>query len=357
MIKKENMVKKENTVKKEKKKMNTDMKIFIVFSVIIALGFSLWLYNMLKPKVVVTIDGIQVNTVEFQYYYSQNLSQALQSKDPSMDEATFLSSPNSAGTGTIKDTIKQQAMSQVVQVKVLLLKARKDRFKADGTLINQQWQAFEDNLLKNAQSSSMTLEQFCKAAVGVSLSKAEKYFKEYAKSQKYMAAKTDEVAVDKKELATFYKDNKTNLDRAVVRHILISCAQDASDEVVAEKKKLADSILEKVNKGDDFAALAKEYSEDTGSKDSGGVINIQPNGQMVPEFQNWVFSHKAGDTGIVRSTYGFHVMKLDSIFTTLESQSKEIENVYKSNKYQSMLNKTLSGNEYKIQVKDAYSTF
>ena len=342
-------------VKKEKKKMNSDMKTFIVFAIIIALGFSLWFYNMLKPKDIVTIDNIKVNATEFQYYYSQNLSEALQSKDPSMDEQTFLNS--NYGSGTVRDSIKEQTLSQVVQIQVLLLKAGKDKFKVSGKEVNEAWQAFEDNLKSNAVSNEMTLQEFTKAALGISLSSTEKYYKEYVKSQKYMEAKTEEVAIDKEELSTFYNDNKANLDRAVIRHILVSCAEGSEDTVVAEKKKLAEDILEKVNKGEDFAALAKEYSEDPGSKDNGGMYEIQPNGQMVAEFEDWTFSHKAGDTGIVQTTYGFHVMKLDSIFDTLESQTKEIEAAYKSNKYQTMLQEVLSGSEYKIEVQEAYSTF
>ncbi len=342
-------------VKKEKQKMGSDIKTFIVIAIIVALGFSIWFYTMLKPQVVVTIDGKKVNTTEFQYYYSQNLSQALQSKDPSMDETTFLNS--SYGSGTVKDSIKQQTMSQIVQIEVLLQKARKDRFKFNGKEVDEAWQAFEDNLKSNAGSNQMTLQQFAKAAMGVSLGTVEKYYKDYVKSQKYMAAKTEAVSLEKDELTKFYNDNKANLDKASIRHILVSCEKGADEKVVAEKKKLAEEVLAKVNNGGDFAALAKEYSEDPGSKDNGGVYEIQPNGQMVAEFENWTFSHKAGDTGIIQSSFGFHVMKLDSIFNTLESQKKDIEFACKSDKYQKLLSEELNGNKYKIEVKDAIASF
>lgn len=342
-------------IKKEKRKMGNDMKSFIVFSIIVALGISLLLYNILKPKLIVSIDNVKVNSTQFQYYYVQNLSVALQSKDTSMDDETFLAS--TYGSGTVKDSIKEQSLTQVVQTKVLLLEAKKDKFKANTKEINQEWEAFEDNLLLNAQDSKMTLKQFSKVALGVNLGTAEKYYKEYLKSQMYMAAKTEEVVIDKNELATFYETNKKNLDRAVIRHILVACAENATDKLVDEKKKLAESILVKVNKGDAFEALAKEYSEDTGSKDNGGVYEIQPNGQMVTEFENWTFSHKPGDTGIVRTSFGFHIMKLDSIYNTFESQSKEIELAYKSNKYQSTVQEYMYGGKYKVDIKDAYSTY
>jgi Parvulin-like peptidyl-prolyl isomerase len=342
-------------VVKKKAKMNSDMKGFIVFAVIVVIGLALLFYNMTKPKVFVTIDGNKVNAVEFQYYYSQNLSQALQQKDSSMDEQTFLS--QNTGSGTVKDSIKQQTISQIVQVRVLLLKAKKDRFKFDGKEINDAWQSFKSNLQANAQSNQMDLQKFAKAAFNVSLGNVEKYYKDYVKAQKYMEAKTEEVSVNKDDLAKYYNDNKKNLDKAVVRHILIMCDQSASESVVAEKKKQAEDILAKVNNGGDFAALAKQYSEDTGSKDDGGKYEIKQDGQMVAEFQDWAFSHKTGDTGIVRTQFGFHVMKLDNIYDTLESQAKDIETAYKSNKYQTSLQEELQGSKYKIEVKDAYSAF
>ena len=61
---------------------------------------------------------------------------------------------------------------------------------------------------------------------------------------------------------------------------------------------------------DSFAELAKTKSTDTGSSANGGLYeNVYP-GQMVPNFNSWCFdaSRKAGDTGIVESTYGYHVM-------------------------------------------------
>ena len=59
-----------------------------------------------------------------------------------------------------------------------------------------------------------------------------------------------------------------------------------------------------------FAALATEKTEDTGSQSTGGLYERVYKGQMVKAFENWCFdaARKAGDTGIVESDYGYHVM-------------------------------------------------
>ena len=108
-----------------------------------------------------------------------------------------------------------------------------------------------------------------------------------------------------------------------VRHILVKFAKaDKNDKsttyTLAEKetaKKKAEELLEQWKKGekvdeDSFAALAKEKTEDTGSKSNGGLYEDIYKGQMVAAFENWCFDkdRKAGDTGLVETEYGYHVM-------------------------------------------------
>ena len=107
-----------------------------------------------------------------------------------------------------------------------------------------------------------------------------------------------------------------------VRHILVAPetnddntkAKDATDAQWAAAYKKATKILDEFNAGDkkekSFSKLAKENSTDTGSKDNGGLYeNVVP-GQMVNSFSAWCFdsSRKAGDTAIVKSDFGYHIM-------------------------------------------------
>ena len=106
-----------------------------------------------------------------------------------------------------------------------------------------------------------------------------------------------------------------------IRHILIRAEADAdgnyTDEAKAAAKTRAEEILAEFESGDktedSFAALANEYSEDTGSNTNGGLYENVAKGQMVEEFDAFCFdSHKPGDTGIVYgesgSYAGYHVM-------------------------------------------------
>ena len=117
-------------------------------------------------------------------------------------------------------------------------------------------------------------------------------------------------------------ENKTNL--VDVMHILVQFEggttdsngnKTYSDAEKAKAKEEAEKLLKQWQEGekadkDAFAELAKKESDDTGSKENGGLYeDVYPN-QMVPAFNDWCFdsARKAGDTGIVETEYGYHVM-------------------------------------------------
>ncbi len=99
-------------------------------------------------------------------------------------------------------------------------------------------------------------------------------------------------------------------DRVHVEHILFMTVGKTSAEI-AEIKKKAEKVLDLVKHGGDFAKLAKQYSEDPGSKDKGGDLGWILKGQTVPEFQQVAFSLPVGQvSGLVQTQYGFHIIKV-----------------------------------------------
>ena len=111
-------------------------------------------------------------------------------------------------------------------------------------------------------------------------------------------------------LKTPYRDESINKN---VRHILFTADTYGSD---ANAKKKADEVYEEWQKGEadeeSFGKLATIYNadSDSGSAANGGLYKDVYQGQMVTEFNDWVFApeRKEGDTGIVKTTYGYHIM-------------------------------------------------
>lgn len=176
---------------------------------------------------------------------------------------------------------------------------------------------------------------------------SKKYYIDEDAGYIYIVLKTSKASVEEDETYT-------------VRHILVAPKSDSdsssstsgeteyTDEQWAAAKKEADSILAKFNKTDkseyEFAKLAEQYSTDSastssGSNDSfGGLYESVTLGQMVPDFEKWSIddSRKYGDTGIVKSDYGYHIMFF--INDCPEYQSKIIAQI-KSDRLSDMIDK------------------
>lgn len=340
--------------KKEKRKMTTDIKVFIVVCVIVTLIIGAAIVYIVRPKNVAIVGDNVITGEEFTYYFSQNVQNTMmQYNYQNQDVNSFLNT--SLGDSTIGDMIKQQTLTQVVQIEVLLQEAKKEGFKPDQAKMDEAWGYMEQSINSGAEAYGMSANEFCKEAFGTSLNKAKQFDNNLYTVRMYMDEKIKAIPVDDAELAAYYEENKVNFDYNVVSHILVKCEKDAEEAVIKEKEKAAQDILDKVNAGEDFASLAKEFSEDTGSKDTGGIIQVQQNGMMVPEFEEWAFSNKLDATGIVRTDFGFHIMKMNEINDSLEAQKENITFTFQSEKYQKIVEEKLNGEEYKVEIQEGYN--
>lgn len=125
-----------------------------------------------------------------------------------------------------------------------------------------------------------------------------------------------QIQITPKETEDYYQNNREKFGQpkqVKVRHILIK-AEAKETEATAKARKKAESIRDEAVKGKDFAQLAKQYSEDPGTKDRGGDLGYVTRGQLVPEFEQEAFSLKVGEISkVVQTPYGFHILKVDEI--------------------------------------------
>lgn len=101
-------------------------------------------------------------------------------------------------------------------------------------------------------------------------------------------------------------------EQVKVRHILIAVnSQDPKADAAAKAK--AQSILDQLHHGANFADLAKKYSDDPGSKSQGGELGWIKHGVTVPNFDKAAFSLQPGQTsGLVRTRYGYHIIQVEA---------------------------------------------
>ena len=108
---------------------------------------------------------------------------------------------------------------------------------------------------------------------------------------------------------------KADLNLYKTRHILIQVAADATAEKKAEAKKEAEELLAKIKKGSDFAKLAEENSDDTGTATDGGKFDMINNDMVDESYRKAVLTLKAGQlhNTVVESDFGYFIIKLESI--------------------------------------------
>ena len=152
------------------------------------------------------------------------------------------------------------------------------------------------------------------------------------------------------------KDRYTTAEQRHVAHILIAVNSDRTDE---QAKALAEQVLKRVQGGEDFAKVAAEVSDDTGSKTNGGDLGWIARGTLGDEpFETAVFGMKDGEiTGPVKTDFGYHVIKLEGIrpggVKPFEEVRAEITTDYKNEKAEDKFYD--EGNQLEQKAFDAYN--
>jgi len=121
--------------------------------------------------------------------------------------------------------------------------------------------------------------------------------------------------VSNEELEAYYRDNERRLtlpEQVRVRHILLTWKpMGTRDDRAAIREQMA-PILERARNGEDFAALAREYSDDSATVQNGGDTGLFHRGQMVPAFEAVAFALKPGEISEpVETPFGVHILRLE----------------------------------------------
>ncbi len=150
------------------------------------------------------------------------------------------------------------------------------------------------------------------------------------------------VTVTEADCNDFYAKNpdKFQEPEAVhVSHILIRVPENADEAAKKKARTEAQTVLAQLKKGGDFAALAKQHSQDPGSAANGGDLGFVAKGQTTPAFDEAAFKLKAGQlSGLVESPFGFHIIKMvahrDARVVPLQEVKPQVEQFLKNQKTQ-----------------------
>ncbi len=162
-----------------------------------------------------------------------------------------------------------------------------------------------------------------------------------------LGALAAKVAVDDVQLKTYYDEQKvktperfTQGEQRRVSHILLPVANASEDAAVKTK---AEGILKRAQGGEDFAKLAKEFSQDPGSAQQGGDLGWSDRKAWVTPFADAAYGMKVDELkGPVKTQFGYHILKLTGIqpatVKTFEQSKAELETEYRRNEAEKLFN-------------------
>lgn len=192
----------------------------------------------------------------------------------------------------------QETLDQLIEFKLVVQEAQAAGVTVDQAIVDEQIAQF------NAQYDDPAMaEQFLQSQ---HIDSQEELRDVLGQMQLYNAAIRDHIVVE----------------QAHARHILLAAQDEGTDAsgsapaqgqplaTKAERKVEAEELMAQLEEGADFAELAQEHSEDPGSAQEGGDLGWAPRGVFVPSFEEAIFSMEPGETRLVESQFGWHIIEL-----------------------------------------------
>lgn len=223
----------------------------------------------------------------------------------------------------IMDRLRQDVLKQLIDETLLLQQVEKRSLEPSSEEVQKEIKKIRDNFETEGEYKKFL------AANGVNEPQLSDYVEKQLAVQKLVDEVTADVKVTDQEVKQYYQENEENFtqpEERKVRHILIGSEGSGMDteRSQVDAKIEAERLLQKIEQGTDFSQLAKEYSEDPGTKDNGGLLTITRGGGFVQEFEDAAFNLAEGEVSPspVKTQYGYHIIKVEEIIPS-EVQSLE----------------------------------
>jgi peptidyl-prolyl cis-trans isomerase D len=217
----------------------------------------------------------------------------------------------------VKDDMELQRLQALITGGVTVPdSAVREGYRVQGTKVKFDYAVVSsDDIKKTINPSDAELQTYFKQ-------NAAKYAQAIPETRKIEYAAFDaskipggKPAVTDAELHNYYElhamDYKTE-EQVKTRHILIASKAGADAQSDAAAKAKAEDVLKQLQGGANFADLAKKYSEDPGSKDSGGELPMIPTSSLDPAYAKAAMALNPGQTsGLVKSAFGYHIIQTE----------------------------------------------
>ncbi|MCX5780664.1 MAG: SurA N-terminal domain-containing protein [Firmicutes bacterium] len=281
---------------------------------------------------IATVNGVRISQQEFdQLYkmvkanYEEQLGAAL---DESKDQIKIVSLKN----GVFDDLVTQKLVRQEAQKQGIQVSSQEI-----DTVLNNFIQA-QNNSGADGYKKFLAKFAISEAELRLQIETTQMYTKLQAKV-------VGVVQVSDAEVRKYYDDNPATFQTAggiQIYHILVDSEQAAAE------------VIDRIKAGGDFAALAKQYSQDSGSKDKGGDVGlVNASTNFVPEFKQAALTLQPGQLypQAVKTTYGYHIIKAGNSQAASQMPFEQVQAQLKMELQQDQQNKAFSA--YLDQLQNA----
>ncbi|CAH2213787.1 peptidylprolyl isomerase [Tepidibacter aestuarii] len=212
---------------------------------------------------------------------------------------------------TVIEVVKERVLNNMINDEVIYQIAQNENITVEDKDVEEQFKQFKAQVELNEEFKKFLEEN------GIDDQFLKNQLKKDMLISKYNENYTASLELNDEKLKEYYEKNKEEYKKEEVRasHILFKTIDDSmnplSDEDKNAAKKKAEDILLRAKNGEDFASLAKEYSEDTASGNYGGDLGYFGKGVMVQEFEKGAFELNPGEiSDLVETQFGYHIIKV-----------------------------------------------
>ena len=239
-----------------------------------------------------------------------------------------------------RNELVYSGVTSLINSRLLYEKAVSSGTRATDAEVDAEMQAIAKNYSNDAELNAALAKQF------LNRDSLKQRLEQDLTTAKYLNSLTDAIAVTSEEISKTYAENPelfAHPDLIRASHILLR--SDEKPELDAQVKERAENLLARAKKGEDFAKLAKENSVDSTASE-GGDIGYAAKEGLDADFSGAVFSMSVGEIRLVKTTYGYHVVKLTDKkkegVAPLEDVRESLANAIKMQKAQTELQNTIA---------------
>ena len=239
------------------------------------------------------------------------------------------------GGKTFKEEFDNEILNVMISQEIVNQQAEKENITVTDEEVANEMSSYMQ-MIENVDEYNKFMEEN-----GIDEEFLKNHFRQTLIFDKYRNKIMSETEITENDLRDYYNTHIDEYKKEEIKasHILITTLNDMgeplSEEETAKKESEAQDILARIKQGEDFEALAKEYSDDKASASNGGDLGYFAKGVMVPEFEEAAFKLEKGQVSdVVKSSDGYLIIKVYDKREEVTPYEDEKENILGAIRYE-----------------------